>query len=93
VLFGGQRVLSISPREAIVQPDGSLLIQWPSAIRPYLRGAARVSVREHLAGEVLLDTEVTFDESDHRVAIVDRVGNRLSVSKGGRLNQAFSDGR
>ncbi len=91
VLFDGHRVWSFNPgRDGTPTPEG-LSVAWHPALRPYLRGVARVVVRPHVAERVLFDDEVRFGSTSERISIVDAAGYQLAVDKGGRMQRAFSE--
>jgi hypothetical protein len=91
VLLDGHRVWSFNPaRDSEDAADGRL-VPWHPALRPFLRGVARVVVRPHVGGEALYDDEVRFGGSTDRVTITDAAGHPLAVDKGGRLQRSFSD--
>src|SRR4051794_1218015 len=64
---------------------------WPGCLRPFLRGSARITVRERFADRTLFDGEFAFDDSDARVRIVDGSGRPLIVDKAGDLQCGFAE--
>lgn len=93
VCFGGHRVWSIAPpsRNAAAKV-ASRRVPWPPALRPYLSGKARVTIREHVSARVLLDQDHWFGTGEEEVRVVDAAGQPLSVDKGGRLQRSFATG-
>ena len=69
VLLDGHRVWSFNPeRDGKLTSEGRT-VAWHPALKPYLRGVARVVVRPHVGEQVLFDEEVGFGS-------VDRSGQR-----------------
>jgi SAM-dependent methyltransferase len=64
---------------------------WPKSLRQFLRGTARVTVRERFAEKTLFDGDHAFDGSDTRVRIVDHRGRPLIVDKAGDLQCGFAE--
>ena len=91
VLLDGHRVWSFNPeRDGTVTAAGRT-VAWHPALKPYLRGVARVVVRPHVGEEVLFDEEIGFGSSTDRVSVTDSAGYQLAVDKGGRMQRGFSD--
>lgn len=91
VLFEGHRVWSFHPARDS-KPDGpAYLAAWPRALRPFLNGAAAVSVVEHVSRRVLFDDTVMFGDGDGAVRIVDGEGRPLAVAKNGDLEITFTE--
>jgi hypothetical protein len=91
VLFGGQWVWSFhAGRDAKV--DGAhRRARWPVNLRQFPRGTGKVTVRERFGERVLFDGEYAFDDSDHRVRIVDAKERPLIIDKAGDLQCGFSE--
>jgi SAM-dependent methyltransferase len=64
---------------------------WPVSLRQFLRGRARITVRERFGGRTLYDGEVAFDDGDARVRIEDHRGKPLIVDKAGDLQCGFAE--
>lgn len=92
VCFGGQWVWSISPPSRRAAKSPSRDVPWPPALRPYLDGHARITIREHISERVLLDEDHWFGSGDGEVRIVDAAGQPLSLDKNGDLQRAFDTG-
>ena len=91
VLLDGHRVWSFNPeRDGTATPAGRM-VKRHAALRPYLRGVARVVVRPHVGEQVLFDDEIGFGSSTDRVSVTDAAGFQLAVDKGGRMQRGFSD--
>lgn len=91
VCVGGHRVWSISPPSR--NPVTELRrVPWPPALRPFLTGKARLTIREHVSTRVLLDRDHWFGTGEGEVRVVNDAGQPLSVDKDGRLQCAFSAG-
>lgn len=91
VLLDGRRVWSIDPSRGSAG-GGLRLVRWPRALRPYLDGAARVTVRDHLTGETCVDDELTFGSHQGRVRVVDAAGRPLALNKWNVLVHPFDSG-
>jgi hypothetical protein len=91
IVIEGRRVMSMFPAELATGPDGRSSVTWPPRLRPYLRGAGRVVVREHVSGIVHFDDEVRWDTSTDRAQVVDGSGRALTVSKWGGMSQSIED--
>ncbi len=91
VLFDDQWVWSFNAERDTRLEEGRRLARWPVNLRPFLRGTGHVTVRERFGEKVLLDGDVVFDDSDHRVKIVDGQGRPLIVDKGGDMQCGFSE--
>lgn len=90
VFFDEQRVWSaFSDGQASPGDGGRARVRWPGALRRFLDGTTRVTLREHLMGEVLLDREHQFGTSSDRVRVVDPGGRPLAVDKIGHLERPF----
>ncbi|MPZ01077.1 MAG: class I SAM-dependent methyltransferase [Actinophytocola sp.] len=93
VYLGDHRVWSISPAPQCEDAAGDLRrVPWPSALRPYLNGRARVAIREHVSSRVLLEQEHCFGTGEGEVDVVNAAGDPLAVDKGGRLQRMFGTG-
>jgi SAM-dependent methyltransferase len=71
--------------------DGGRRAPWPVSLRQFLRGRARITVRERFGERTLYDGELAFDDSDARVAIEDHRGKPLIVDKAGDLQCGFAE--
>ena len=90
VLFDDRRVWSFwSVRDSRRSWGVTRTIEWPRALRPFLNGRTRLSVREHVSGAVLFDEERTFGSSSERIAVVGGGGAPLGLDKSGRLSATF----
>lgn len=86
ILLNDQHVWSLQPARDAAGPSGNQRVEWPSALRRYLRGHADVAFREHVAGTVLARTSHVFgDAADRTVRVTDQHGNALILDKWGRL--------
>lgn len=91
VLFGGQWVWSFHAGRDTRVDGKRRLARWPVNLRPFLRGSGHVTVRERFSKKTLFDGEYAFDDSDHRVDIVDGQGRPLIVDKGGDMQCSFAE--
>lgn len=91
VHFDDQWVWSFNAERDTQLAEGRRIARWPVNLRPFLRGTGQVMVRERFGEQVLFVGDVVFDESDHRVKIVDGQGRPLIVDKGGDMQCGFSE--
>jgi SAM-dependent methyltransferase len=91
VLFDGQWTWSFNAERDTHAENGHRVAPWPVNLRPFLRGTGAVTVRERFGEKVLFTGDVVFDDSDHRVKIVDGAGRPLIVDKGGDMQCGFSE--
>lgn len=89
VLLDDARVFSVSPHEGRVTPAGRRRVEWPPALKRFLRGSTTVTLRAHLTGEILAREDVTFSGRPERVRVVDGDGNSLALNKWGHLERPF----
>lgn len=82
IRFDGHRVWSVAVPVAV---DGRIAIAWPNPIRNRLRGRSHVSVHDTTTGRLLASREVAFGGSRTRVAITDKRGQWLAMTKWDRL--------
>lgn len=90
VVFDEQRVFSISAGAGAPGDARTRTVPWPRALSPYLSGATRVTLREHVTGSVLHSQEVAFGPGTSRVRVVDEAGYPLAMTKWGSLARPFS---
>lgn len=97
VFFDGRRVWSFHPRLDGWRPrldgwrgKGGRVVEWPSSLRPFLRGSSRVEIRLHGAEQAMFDHEVRFSNDRVRVDVSAPDGTPLSVDKSGRLRELFT---
>jgi hypothetical protein len=89
VNFDGRRIFSVDPRRHRAH-DGRRSVRWPAQLIPYLNGVTRLSVSQHVTGQVLVEQEVAFGTGAQRIAVVDTEGYPLAADKWGRLSRTFS---
>jgi SAM-dependent methyltransferase len=90
VLFDDRRVWSFwSVRDTEGGRGAARTIEWPRALRPFLNGSTKLSVRDHVSGAVLFDEERTFGGSSQRIAVVGRNGTPMGLDKSGRMSATF----
>jgi SAM-dependent methyltransferase len=87
VLFDGRRIWSVD--RSMLPKGEDRLVEWPHALRRYLDGVTRVTLRDHGSGETLLNEELTLGPSSERIRVVDAAGEPLALSKWGDLVQPF----
>jgi SAM-dependent methyltransferase len=92
VLFDDVRVFSAAVDQGRVTADGRRLVEWPRALRPYLRGSTTAVLRAHVGGDVLCRKDLTFTKDSTRVRVVDDSGLPLALDKWGALQRTFAAG-
>jgi len=90
VEIDGHYVWSLTPLRDGRPAAGGVLVPWPQALRPHLRGRGRIRIRAADGASVLYDDEVRLGASEGRLAVVDGAGHRLSVDKVGHLTRTFA---
>lgn len=63
--------------------------EWPQRMVPYLDGASRLSVVDHVRDETVFDEEIVFGEGAGRVEFVNNKGLEISLDKSGRFSATF----
>ncbi|MBW8750951.1 MAG: class I SAM-dependent methyltransferase [Propionibacteriales bacterium] len=91
VLIGGHRVWSFTTSRDAVRAGGGLFVAWPRPLATRLDGQAEVALVPHNGGEALFTGPIRFGRSTEPLALVDDLGNPLSLDKGGRLQRTFDD--
>jgi SAM-dependent methyltransferase len=90
VLLDGRRVWSFwLVRDTVGSRDGRRSIAWPPALRKFLDGHTRLTIREHVSGAVLHDADHAFGTATGRVAVVGRTGAPIGLDKSGRMSATF----
>ena len=82
IRFDGHRVWSTTAPDAV---DGVIRIPWPDALRARLFGVTDLSVHDTVRAGILAHRTVRFGRSGKRLAITDKRGKWLAMSKWGRL--------
>jgi hypothetical protein len=90
VLLDDVRVFSISPKQGEGTPAGRRRVEWPSALKPFLKGSTTVTLRSHTGGDILAREEVTFGRGTGRVRVTDPDGNPLIMNKWGHLERPLA---
>ncbi|WP_121255288.1 methyltransferase domain-containing protein [Nocardioides ferulae] len=89
-LFDGRRIGSFWLLRDTVADGADRLFAWPTALVPYLRGATRVALVDHLSERQVHDVEVVLGEGgDDRIRVEDGNGNPLGLDKSQRLMRLF----
>lgn len=91
VLFDDRRIWSVD--RSMREGDDEGLVPWPDALRRYLNGVTRVTLRDHVSGETILEEELTLGSSGARIQVVDAAGEPLALSKWGDLVRPFDSTR
>lgn len=86
IRFDGHRVWSTTAPGAV---DGVIRIPWPEALRSRLHGVTDLSVHDTVQGDLLTHGTVRFGRSGKRLAITDKRGNWLAMSKWDRLGPSL----
>jgi len=82
VRFDDHRVWSVAVPRAT---EGVVSIKWPEPIRNRLSGRTRLSVHDTVTGRLLGQQEMRFGGSRDRLAITDKRGTWLAMTKWDRL--------
>lgn len=83
VLVDGRRVWSTVASDAVDGRDVQL--SWPRSLTPYLRGSARIEVRDSGTGRVLDSTFARLGWRRSRIEVRDARGRWLAMTKWNRL--------
>jgi SAM-dependent methyltransferase len=91
VLFDGRRVWSFWLLRDGVADDGASLVVWPGPLRRFLDGSTRLSLVEHVSGDVLFEEELRFGAAgdDRRIAVASPDGKPMGLDKSNRLSHTF----
>ena len=91
VLFDGRRIWSFWVlRDSVPAPHGGgRFVEWPTRLRKFLDGVARIELRAHVDDSVLYDAEHRFGTGDERISIVDAQGRQVGIDNDGRLQRTF----
>lgn len=81
VIFDGRTIWKFDS----LPQDGA--VEWPAALRPYLRGQARILVRTPSTEWDL--GEVSFHAASGRISFTDQLGNDLVIDKWGLPQRPF----
>ena len=82
IRFDGHRVWSTTAPDAL---EGVIRIPWPNALRARLTGVTELTIHDTVDGELLARRTVRFGSSAKRLAITDKRGKWLAMTKWGRL--------
>jgi hypothetical protein len=88
-MFSGRRIWSFWTRRDTGQEGEALLAPWPPPLRRFLNGSTRLSIVEHVTGDVVFDDEVTLGSGTGRIEVVDAQGRELGFDKSNRLTKTF----
>lgn len=86
--FDDQYVWSFTPDRRHPSGDGRYLVPWPTAMKHWLDGSARVVIRE--GGDAVYDAEVRLGSGEGRIRFVDPQGIPVMIDKWGLLQRPFS---
>lgn len=82
IRFDGHRVWSTT---APAPEEGEVVIPWPEPVRARLSGVTDLSVHDTVTGRTLVEHTVRFGRSRRRLAITDKRGKWLAMTKWNRL--------
>lgn len=94
VAFDGRRVWSFWMERDTERGSGrQRMAAWPRPLQRFLKGPTRLTIREHVNGQVCFDEEMTFGgvEGGDRIAVVNAEGVPLGFDKSGRLIPTFEN--
>jgi SAM-dependent methyltransferase len=89
VQFDGRRIWSIDSERFDPIEGGWRFVAWPEPLLRYLDGRTRLVVLDHTTQDVKVDIEASFGTSVERIAVVDRAGREVALTKWGRFGQPF----
>ncbi|MFT4264838.1 MAG: class I SAM-dependent methyltransferase [Nocardioides sp.] len=89
VHFDGRYIWSFTPSRDGSWSVGGTFVAWPANLRRFLDGVTRVTIQDVSGEQVWYDAEHRFGSSEQRVAVVNKLGQPLSVDKVGHLGRAF----
>jgi hypothetical protein len=90
VFFDARRIWSFWLLRDSSETAGSRrTIAWPRALRRFLDGTTKLTVREHLDGRLLFEQELTFGSGTGRIAVENAQGKPVGLDKSGRLQMTF----
>lgn len=65
--------------------NGVIALQWPNALKGYLRGRGRIELADSATSRLLESKEIHLPGSDERIAVTDARGRWLAMTKWDRL--------
>ncbi len=91
ILLNDRHVWSLQPSRDMRPAADGVVVKWPGALRSYLKGHARVVLRDHADDVVLAAVDHVFAGDDTReVTVTDKEGHTLILDKWGRLTRPLS---
>lgn len=91
VKFDDRRIWSFWLRRDGIERDGSRLVPWPKALRPYLNGTTEVVLSDPTTGTDLHAETVHLGSGSERIAVVNRAGRPLALDKSAKLVETFDN--
>lgn len=89
VLLDGRRVWSFRPARDGEPADDGVEVPWPQQLARFLDGQTRLSVVDHVTGEVWFEQECQFGTSGDRITMVNERGVPLGIDNTGTLIPTF----
>lgn len=65
------------------------LVSWPSQLKRFLDGTARLTLVAHVSGETLYDETVRLGSGEGRIRVEDAQGRPLALDKSDRISLTF----
>ncbi|UDY23011.1 class I SAM-dependent methyltransferase [Nocardioides sp. Kera G14] len=91
VQFDGRYIWSFTPARDGILRGFRTLVPWPPNLVRFLEGVTQVRLQDVSGDRVWFEQEHRFSDADQRVAVVNRLGQLLSVDKVGHLGRAFTE--
>jgi len=89
VLFDGRRIWSFWLHRDGASTQGGHLVGWPGALREFLNGTTRLTLKVHSSQATVFDEEVTLGTRAGRISVVNPDGKPLALDKSLRRVQTF----
>jgi hypothetical protein len=92
VLFDGRRIASFWIRRDTESRGlrGEVFYAWPAPLRRFLDGTTDLSLVDHVSGDELHGSEVSFGTGEGRIKVEDAQGNPLGLDKSNRMSRLFT---
>jgi hypothetical protein len=69
---------------------GGVLYRWPAPLHRFLDGTTELTLVDHVSGDELYRSEVSFGSGGDRIRVEDAQGNPLGLDKSNRLSRLFT---
>lgn len=89
VSFGGRRIWSFWLQRDGEEEDGGRVVRWPKPLRPFLDGAADLTLTDAASGEEIFAGSVRFGSGTGPIEVVNAAGRPLAIDKSLKLVETF----